>query len=63
MLDFRMIDGEWPDPKIATLPDNLNWQNMSFGAVNKFIRLIFIWIFAIALLGAAFFALYRLQTR
>ena len=25
MLDFRLIDKEWPDPKVATLPDNLNW--------------------------------------
>ena len=36
---------------------------MSFGALNKFIRVIFIWVFAVVLLAAAFFALYRLQTR
>lgn len=36
---------------------------MSFGLVNKFIRLFFIWIFALALLVGAFIAIYRLQTR
>ena len=36
---------------------------MSFGAFNKFIRLVCISIFALALLIGAFFAIYRLSTR
>jgi len=63
MLDFRMINKEWPEPEEATLPDNLLWQNMSFGAVNKFIRLVLIWLFSLGLLIGAFFAIYRLSTR
>lgn len=63
MLDLRLINNVWPDPKIAILPDNLIWENISVAKVNQILRLVISWLVMLLLLIGAFYALFSLSTK
>ena len=51
---MREVDGRWPTPKEAELPDNILWQNMGYSRFNQLIRKSIVWLIAIALTICAF---------
>lgn len=53
-LKIREIDGVWPAPQEAQLPDNIMWQNMGYSRANQLCRKSIVWLIAITLTILAF---------
>ena len=53
-LKMREVDGRWPKPQEAELPDNILWQNMGYSRFNQLIRKSIVWLIAISLTICAF---------
>jgi hypothetical protein len=51
---MREVDGRWPKPQEAELPDNILWQNMGYSRFNQLIRKSIVWLIAISLTICAF---------
>lgn len=54
---MREVNGTWPNPDIAILPDNILWQNMGYGPKNRAVRAFIIWSIAILIIIGAFFGI------
>lgn len=51
---MREVNGRWPKPQEAQLPDNILWQNMGYSRFNQIIRQSIVWLIAVALTMCAF---------
>mgnify|MGYP006952898639 FL=1 len=53
-IKLREIDGQWPYPKKAILPDNIQWQNMGFSNTSRMGRSLCVNFLALIVLFLAF---------
>lgn len=50
---LKYINGQWPEPVVADLPDAIRWENMGIGPTSRFIRsMITLLVATLILVGA-----------
>ena len=52
-LKMKYINNEWPEPRVAELPDAIQWENMGIGAASRRIRSTFTLLVATLILVGA----------
>ena len=53
-IKIREINGYWPNPHQPELPENIQWQNMGYSQLNRFLRQTIVWIIAVVIIICAF---------
>lgn len=61
MLKKRYIGNNWPAPKVSVLPENVQWHNMPFSDLTRYVRRFVIGIFILSILVGSFYAIVTVQ--
>lgn len=52
-LKMKYVNNEWPEPRVAELPDAIQWENMGVGPTSRLIRTTFTLLVATLILVGA----------